>query len=82
MTTDDNIRDTIGSLIAREHDLRARLAAGKIDTSTETRELARAEEQLDQCWDLLRQRRAAREFGRDPDDVTIRPTDVVEGYLD
>lgn len=82
MTTNEDIRATINALIAREHDLRARLAAGKIDASTENQELARAEEQLDQCWDLLRQREAAREFGRDPDNATVRPTDVVEGYLE
>ena len=35
---------------------------------------------LDQCWDLLRQRRARREFGQDPDDVSVRSVDTVEGY--
>ncbi len=35
---------------------------------------------LDQCWDLLRQRRARREFGQDPDDAKVRPAAVVEGY--
>ena len=42
--------------------------------------LAHIEETLDQCWDLLRQRRALREFGRDPDDATVREVDVVEDY--
>ena len=37
--------------------------------------------QLDQCWDLLRQRRARREFGEEPDDVQARPIDTVEHYL-
>jgi len=36
--------------------------------------------ELDQCWDLLRQRRARREFGQDPDAAAVRPTKVVEGY--
>jgi hypothetical protein len=36
---------------------------------------------LDRCWDLLRQRRARRSAGEDPDDAQVRPTDVVEGYL-
>jgi len=36
--------------------------------------------ELDQCWDLLRQRRALREFGRNPDDAKVRPADVVERY--
>jgi len=35
---------------------------------------------LDQCWDLLRQRRARREFGQDPEDAKIRPASVVERY--
>ncbi|GAA4727828.1 DUF2630 family protein [Isoptericola chiayiensis] len=82
MTKDEDIRATINALIAREHDLRARLAAGRIEASTENRELARTEEQLDLCWDLLRRREAAREFGRDPDNATVRPSAVVEGYLE
>ncbi len=36
---------------------------------------------LDQCWDLLRQRRAAREFGTDPNAAQARPVPEVEGYL-
>jgi Protein of unknown function (DUF2630) len=36
--------------------------------------------ELDQCWDLLRQRRALREFGRDPDEADLRPAKVVENY--
>ena len=36
--------------------------------------------ELDQCWDLLRQRRARREFGQDPDGAAVRPANVVEGY--
>lgn len=39
------------------------------------------EQQLDQCWDLLRQRRAREEFGEDPDTAQARPTNEVEGYL-
>jgi hypothetical protein len=35
---------------------------------------------LDQCWDLLRQRRARRAAGKDPDEATVRPGDIVEGY--
>jgi hypothetical protein len=35
---------------------------------------------LDRCWDLLRQRRALREFGRDPDDAELRPAAIVEKY--
>jgi len=36
--------------------------------------------ELDQCWDLLRQRDARREFGQDPDRAKVRPASVVEGY--
>jgi hypothetical protein len=36
--------------------------------------------ELDRCWDLLRQRRALREFGDNPDDARLRPADVVENY--
>jgi hypothetical protein len=46
-------------------------------------ELARLHEievALDQCWDLLRQRRARREFGLDPNEADVRPPDTVEGY--
>jgi len=42
--------------------------------------LAKIKVELDQCWDLLRQRRALREFGRDPDQAKVRPPDVVENY--
>ena len=42
--------------------------------------LAHIEETLDQCWDLLRQRRALREFGRDPDEAHVRDVDTVERY--
>jgi hypothetical protein len=35
---------------------------------------------LDQCWDLLRQRRALREFGKDPDEAKVRPAKIVENY--
>lgn len=80
MTKDDDIRQTISTLIARERELRERLGSGEIDASTERSELAAAEAQLDQCWDLLRQRDAAREFGTDPDQAKVRPANVVENY--
>jgi hypothetical protein len=80
MTTDGDIQQTIGDLIARERELRARLAQGEIDASTEHEELAATETRLDQCWDLLRQRQAAREFGADPAQAKVRPADVVEHY--
>ena len=42
--------------------------------------LAELKVQLDQCWDLLRQRRALREFGEDPDKAKLRPAKIVENY--
>jgi hypothetical protein len=45
-----------------------------------TERLQAIEAELDQCWDLLRQRRAHREFGEDPDQSRVRPKDVVENY--
>jgi uncharacterized protein DUF2630 len=42
--------------------------------------LAELKVELDQCWDLLRQRRALREFGDDPDQAKVRPAKIVENY--
>ena len=42
--------------------------------------LAELKVELDQCWDLLRQRRALREFGEDPDKAKVRPAKIVENY--
>ena len=49
-------------------------------TDEERRQLADVEIELDQCWDLLRQRRALREFGEDPSRARVRPEEVVENY--
>lgn len=51
------------------------------ELSMEDREqLAKLKVELDQCWDLLRQRRALREFGEDPDKAKLRPAKIVENY--
>ena len=50
------------------------------DLVAEEQCLRDVEVQLDQCWDLLRQRRARREFGRNPDDAAVRDAGTVEGY--
>ncbi len=71
----------IHDLVAEEKTLRARLQHGDISASEEHDRLRRIETELDQCWDLLRQRRALRETGGDPDGATLRPPDEVEGYL-
>jgi Protein of unknown function (DUF2630) len=78
---DKEIFGTIGDLINTERDLRARLAAGELTSDQEHEQLRAVEEQLDQCWDLLRQRRARREFGEDPGGSAARPASEVEGYL-
>jgi Protein of unknown function (DUF2630) len=78
---DKEIFRTIGDLIDTEHDLRARLAAGQLTSEQEHEQLRVVEEQLDQCWDLLRQRRARREFGEDPSGSAARSASEVEGYL-
>jgi hypothetical protein len=71
----------IGDLIQTEHKLREQLAAGQLSSAREREQLKAAEEALDQCWDLLRQRRARREFGENPDEATVRPAGEVEGYM-
>ena len=78
---DKEILGRIDELIkTAELGLRSRLAAGDLTTDEEHAELKAAEEALDQCWDLLRQRRARREFGEDPGDAKARPVDEVEHY--
>ena len=57
------------------------LQHGEISESEEHERLRRIETELDQCWDLLRQRRALRETGGDPSDAAVRPAGEVEGYL-
>jgi len=78
---DKDILSHIDDLIKTEHDLRARLAAGELTGQQEHEQLKATEEQLDQCWDLLRQRRARREFGEDPGSSEARPVSEVEGYM-
>jgi Protein of unknown function (DUF2630)/Winged helix DNA-binding domain len=71
----------IGDLIQTEHKLREQLAAGQLSSAREREQLKAAEDALDQCWDLLRQRRARREFGENPDEAIERPVGEVEGYM-
>ncbi len=71
----------ITEMITEERDLRERLTAHRIDPSTEHARLTRLETELDQCWDLLRQRRAKIAAGQDPDQAHARPASQVEGYL-
>jgi hypothetical protein len=78
---DRDILDDVNKLVAEEQELRAKLQHHEIDETDEHRRLRAVEVQLDQCWDLLRQRRALRETGQDPADAGVRPPDQVEGYL-
>ncbi|MFF8915902.1 DUF2630 family protein [Streptomyces sp. NPDC015032] len=75
-----NIIDNIGGLIAEERELRDRSTRDTGLTDDERSRLRTVEVRLDQCWDLLRQRRALSEFGEDPSAAKVRPADEVEGY--
>lgn len=79
--TDNETLARIHDLVARERELRERLVHGEIDPSEEHERLRAIETELDQCWDLLRQRRALRETGGDPGQAAVRKPDEVEGYL-
>jgi hypothetical protein len=78
---DKEILGRIDELIETEHELRSKVAAGELSTNEERARLRSVEESLDQCWDLLRQRRARREFGESPEQAAPRPPTEVEGYL-
>lgn len=81
MADDKNFRERISELVAEERELRRRLGQREITADEEHARLRELETELDQCWDLLRQRDAKREFGENPDDASTRPGDVVEKYL-
>ena len=76
---DTRIHDNIESLVAEEHELWEREASGAA-TDADRQRLAQIRVSLDQSWDLLRQRRALREAGRDADDASVRSADTVEHY--
>jgi len=78
---DADILTQVRDLVAEEHELRARRQTGGLSEDEEQERLRIVEESLDQCWDLLRQRRARREFGDDPDGAQARPVQEVEHYL-
>jgi hypothetical protein len=76
---DPQIHATIEELVAKEHELWQRESEGA-SSEDDRRRLRELSVSLDQCWDLLRQRRALREAGFDPDVATVRDPDVVEHY--
>ena len=76
---DPQIHTEIERLVAEEHELWDRESAGTAGDSDRQR-LASVKVSLDQCWDLLRQRRALREAGRDAGQADVRRREVVESY--
>jgi len=76
---DGQIHGSIEKLVAEEHELWEREAAGNA-TDDDRQRLESIKVSLDQCWDYLRQRRALREAGRDPDAADVRRPEVVETY--
>ncbi len=81
--SDETIAARIERLVAEEHELRGREQsdadeAEKLDE--DQRRLQQVEVELDRCWDLLRQRRALRDAGEDPDKAQVRDADTVERY--
>ena len=75
-TTDKTVLEHIEHLVAEEK----RLYAQGTMTDDERGRLTKINVELDRCWDLLRQRRALREFGRNPDEAEVRPARIVENY--
>jgi len=73
---DRPVREHIAKLVGEEH----RLYEQSGLSDEERQRLQDIKVELDQCWDLLRQRRALREFGEDPDKARVRPKEIVENY--
>jgi len=78
--SDADVLGPIQQLAHEEHELREREGQGAISEEERAR-LRTIELKLDQCWDLLRQRRARTAAGLDPDEAKVRDTNTVEGYL-
>jgi hypothetical protein len=78
---DKTVLSRIHGLVDEEHTLRQQLGRGEISSDEEHARLRELEEALDQCWDLLRRRRAARDVGNDPNAEQAHSVDEVEGYL-
>ena len=73
---DQSVLNHIDRLVKEEEQLYA-----QSELKADDRErLSKLKVELDQCWDLLRQRRALREFGSDPDKAKVRPAKIVENY--
>jgi hypothetical protein len=79
VTSDRDLLADISKLVEEEQQLREQRTGKGLDPGATDR-LRIVEEHLDQCWDLLRQRRAHEEFGLGTGDTAVRPADVVENY--
>ena len=82
--SDESISARIERLVTEEHELRAQEQRDQSDDdalAADKTRLDRVAVELDRCWDLLRQRRALRSAGADPESATARDADTVEHYL-
>ena len=77
---DKKVTDHIDRLAREEHELFEREASG-MASDADKEKLKRIQDTLDQCWDLLRQRRAKREFGQNPEEARVRDPKTIKGYL-
>ena len=78
---DSDILVRIREMVDAEHELRREMQENPDEVTDAAQRLHDLEESLDQCWDLLRQRRAHREFAQDPNESQTRPREQVERYL-
>jgi hypothetical protein len=76
---DSQIHGSIEQLVAEEHELWRKESDGSASDADRER-LEAVKVSLDQCWDLLRQRRALQDAGRNPNEAEVRDVDVVEHY--
>lgn len=77
---DEDLFERIKELVGEEHHLQSKGTPGEPLTDGDHMRLREIEVRLDQCWDLLRQRRARRDAGLDPAEADVRPAQTVEGY--
>lgn len=75
-TSDQSVLQRINELVGQEHQMLAREA----NSDEDQRRLRALQVELDQCWDLLRRRRALRTVGQDAEKAQVRPPEIVEEY--